>query len=158
MGFPDGPSAGAPVGLAKPGVGVLRAASYASFYQDNPGALGSGTYAQSFPVPKGFSSAQELTWLACRVDFPFGPGEQALIRVYRYRKPNPGGAFSYTQITDAVTFDSSYDWSWTYPFLGAIRDFDLNPDTDSLAISNVYTAGGAPSARALRVDIALGDR
>jgi hypothetical protein len=123
------------------------------FYQDNPSALGSGTYAESYAVPHG-GGLLKLASLACRVDFPFGAGEQAIIRLYRYRKvPGPFGAFSYTQITDTFVFNNTFDWSWTYPINGNIRNgFSLDPVTDSIAVSNVYTAGGSPSARALRVD------
>jgi len=124
-----------------------------SFYQDNPPALGSGTYAESFPVVPSPGGLLKLRRLAVRWDFPFAAGERARIRLYRYRKPAPFGPFSYTQITDLFDADNTRDWSWTYDISDRIRNgFDINPETDSMAVSNVYTAGGAPSVRALRVD------
>lgn len=135
------------------GAEALLAQTY-SFYQDNPPALGSGTYAESFPVPQELvSGLLKLSYLSVRWDFPFAAGERARIRLYRYRKPAPFGPFAYTQITDLFDGDNTNDWSWTYDISDRIRNgFDLNPLTDSIAVSNVYTAGGAPSVRALRVD------
>lgn len=129
-----------------------------SFYQDNPPALGSGTYAESFPVPQGLGvDLMRLSYLSVRWDFPFAAGERARIRLYRYRKPAPFGPFAYTQITDLFDADNTRDWSWTYDISDRIRNgFDLNPITDSIAVSNVYTAGGGPSVRALRVDFRYG--
>lgn len=130
------------------------AANPYSFYQDNPGADGSGTYAESFPIPRktGISSFL-IASLSARVDFPFGAGESATLRLFRYRKTQPFGVFSIQQITSTFVFNNSFDWSWTYPLESLILPgFDLNPLTDSIAASNVYVAGGAPSARALRFD------
>lgn len=122
-----------------------------TFYQDDPSALGGGTYAESYPVP-GLDITR-LRSLTMRVDLPFGAGELARIRLYRYRKPAPFGPFNYTQITDLVVLDNTLDWSWTYDFSSAIRNgFDINPRTDSIAVSNVYTPGPTPNTRALRVD------
>jgi len=119
------------------------------FYQDNPPA---GTVAKSYAVPHG-GGTLKLATLSARVDFPYGPGESSSIRLFRYRKTAPGGAFSIAQITDTFVFNNTYDWSWTYPLDGLIRDgFDLNPLTDSVAVSNVQVNGAAPTARALRVD------
>lgn len=128
-----------------------------SFYQDAPPSLGSGTYAQSFIVPPYLGvDFFKLSYLAVRCDFPFSPGENARIRLYRYRKPAPYGPFSYTQITDLFDANDTIDWSWTYDISSYIRSgFDLNPITDSLAVSNVYTAGATPSVRALRIDFAM---
>lgn len=127
-----------------------------SFYQDDPGSLGSGTYAESFPVPQNYGiSLFRLNYLSVRWDFPFAAGERARIRLYRYRKTAEYGAFTYTQITDIFDAEDPLDWSWTYDISDRIRDFTLNPITDSIAVSNVYTAGGAPSARALRVDFGM---
>lgn len=136
---------------------VVRAGSSNSFYQDDPGSLGSGTYAESFPVPQGFLPTMRLDYLACRFDFPFSAGESALIRVFRYRKVAPFAAFQILQITSTITLDIALDWSFTYDFSGNILPgFELDPDSDSLAVSNVYTAGGTPTVRALRVDFSLG--
>lgn len=128
-----------------------------SFYQDNPPADGAGTYAESFIVPPYLDVPLfKLSYLAVRWDFPFSAGERARIRLYRYRKSAPFGSFSYTQITDLFDADSSLDWSWTYQITDRIRrGFDLDPITDSIAVSNVYTPGATPSVRALRVDFAL---
>ncbi len=135
----------------------IPAGTAGSFYQDNPPALGSGTYAQSFIVPPYLDVPLfRLRYLAVRWDFPFAAGERARIRLYRYRKPGPFGPFAYTQITDLFDADNTRDWSWTYDISDRIRNnFDLNPSTDSIAVSNVYTAGGAPSVRALRVDFCM---
>jgi hypothetical protein len=94
-----------------------------------------------------------LSYLSVRWDFPFSAGERARIRLYRYRKPAPFGPFNYTQITDLFDADNTRDWSWTYDISDRIRqNFTLNPLTDSIAVSNVYTTGGTPTVRALRVD------
>jgi len=136
---------------------AILGGSAGSYYQDNPPADGSGTYAESFVVPPYLGVPLfKLAYLAVRWDFPFSAGERARIRLYRYRKPAPFGPFAYTQITDLFDADSTLDWSWTYDISDRIRGgFDLNPITDSLAVSNVYTAGGTPSVRALRVDFAM---
>lgn len=129
-----------------------------SFYQDNPKALGSGTYAESFPVPPYLGiNLFKLGYLGVRWDFPFAPGERARIRLYRYRKNEPFGSFSYVQITDIFDADDSRDWSWTYDISDRIRNgFNLDPRTDSIAVSNVYTSTPNPGGvRALRVDFAL---
>jgi len=129
------------------------AATPLSFYTDNPGAQGSGTYAESFAVPRKLSPLFVLASLSARVDFPFGAGESATLRLFRYRKTAPGGTFSINQITDTFVFNNTFDWSWTYPLDNLIRPgFFLDPVTDSIAASNVYVSGGAPSTRALRLD------
>ena len=135
----------------------VRALSLNSYYQDNPPADGGGTYAESFPVPPFMGvPLLKLAYLAVRWDFPFSAGERARIRLYRYRKTAPFGSFAYTQITDLFDADNTRDWSWTYDISDRIRNgFDLNPITDSLAVSNVYTPGATPSVRALRVDFAM---
>lgn len=124
-----------------------------TFYMDHPGALGSGTYAEDFvvpPNPTGGAGLLRLGYLSARCEFPFAAGETATLRAYRYRKTAPGGAFTYTQITDTFVFSNTLDWSWTWPLLDRIRDgFLFDPLTDALALSNVYVAGGAPSVRAL---------
>jgi hypothetical protein len=128
-----------------------------SFYQDDPPA--SGTYAQSFPVPPYLGVPLfRLSYLAVRWDLPFGIGESATIRLYRYRKTAPFGVFTYTQMTATFVANSTSDWGWTYDISGNIlAGFQLNPTTDSIAVSNVYVAGGAPNVRALRVDFALSE-
>ena len=135
----------------------IPAISLSSYYQDNPPADGSGTYAESFPVPPFMGvPLLKLAYLAVRWDFPFSAGERARIRLYRYRKAAPFGPFAYTQITDLFDADNTRDWSWTYDISDRIRNgFDLNPLTDSLAVSNVYTEGGSSTVRALRVDFAM---
>lgn len=134
---------------------VLQASTLQRYYQDNPGAQGSGTYAQSFPVtPLLPYPTLVLTQLSVRWDFPFAAGEQATIRLYIYRKASEFGAFNLIQTTDPFVADSSKGWSWTHQVPGLIRSglvHNLNPDTDSIAVSNVYVAGPAPTARALRV-------
>lgn len=127
------------------------------FYQDKPPSLGSGTYAESYLVPPYLGvDFFKLSYLSVRWDFPFSAGEMARIRLYRYRKPAPFGPFSYTQITTLFDADNTLDWSWTYDISANILPgFDLNPLTDSIAVSNVYTAGGTPTVRALRVNFAL---
>lgn len=135
---------------------LIAAGSLQSFYQDNPGALGSGTYAESFAVPPALAPKYKLGYLAVRCDFPIAAGESATIRLFRYRKPAPFGAFSLSQITDTFVFNSTFDWSWTYDISANIRNgFDLDPITDSIAVSNVYVSGGGPTMRALRVDFSL---
>lgn len=135
---------------------VILAGTAGSFYQDNPPAQGGGTYAQSFKVPPYLGTRPfKLAYLAVRWESPFSPGERARIRLYRYRKDMPNGHFSYTQITNLFDANDTLDWSWTYDISGYIRNgFDLDPTTDTLAVSNVYTLGGG-SVRALRVDFAM---
>lgn len=142
-------------GLTANNPSVIAAASNKSFYQDNPGGSGSGTYAESFPVVPMNWPLFRLLYLRLRIDFPAAVGESAIIRLYRYRKTGPAGAFTYTQVTDSYTVTDATPWSWTLDLSANIRDFSFDPVTDSIAVSNVYTAGGAPSMRALRVDFAL---
>lgn len=139
--------------------GNIRGLTLRSYYQDNPPVDGSGTYAQSFMVPPFMGvPLLRLAYLAVRWDLPFAAGERARIRLYRYRKPAPFGPFALTQITDLFDADNTRDWSWTYDISDRIRpNFDLNPVTDSLAVSNVYTSGATPNVRALRVDFAMED-
>lgn len=121
------------------------------YYQDNPGADGSGTYAESFDVLLPSGTCGRVSRIRARVDFPAAVGEQALIRLYLYRKVN--GVFSYTNMfTAPYTIDNTTDWSVTFDITSLDKGLIINPNTDSIAVSNVYTAGGAPSMRALRVD------
>lgn len=125
-----------------------------TFYQDYPGDLGNGTYAQSYAifVPTGIKSGK-LTFLSVRIDAPASVGEQAIIRLYLYRKTGPDGDFGYSQITDAYIVDNNTPWSWTVNITDhIIHGYVINPVTDSIAVSNVYSNGGAYSIRALRVD------
>lgn len=134
---------------------VLQASTLQRYYQDNPGAQGSGTYAQSFPVtPLLPYPALRLSQLSVRWDFPFAAGEQATIRLYIYRKASEFGAFNLIQATDPFVADNTRGWSWTHQVSNLIRVgpvFNLNPETDSIAVSNVYVSGPSPTARALRV-------
>ena len=123
------------------------------YYQANPGADGSGTYAQSYTplIPDG--TIGRLQKITVRQDFPAGVGETATIRFYRYRKTSPTGSFFVDQITDTFVLDSTDPWSWTIDITDNIRPgYSLDPITDGIAISNVYVSGGAPTMRALRVD------
>lgn len=125
-----------------------------TFYQDFPGSDGIGTYAQSYAifVPTGIR-AGKLTFLSVRIDFPASVGEQAIIRLYLYRKTGPNGAFGYSQMTDAYVVNDLTPWSWTVDISDHIfPGFILDPITDSIAVSNVYTNGGVGTMRALRVD------
>lgn len=124
-----------------------------SYYEDNPGALGSGTRAESYAVllPRGTTGLLSAVWV--RQDFPAAAGESATLRIYRYRRTGPTGSFFVDQITDTFVMDATQPWSWTIDISDHIRSgYDLNPITDGLAVSNVYVAGGAPTMRALRVD------
>jgi len=127
-----------------------------SFYQDDLPTLGTGTYAESFPVPQNVDiPAMRLSYVGVRWELPFSAGESAIIRLFRFRKPAPFGPFTLSQITDAFVANDTLDWSWTYDISANIRSgFDLNPLTDSVAVSNVYVAGGTPNVRAFRVDFA----
>jgi hypothetical protein len=123
------------------------------YYQDNPGADGPGTYAESYAVLVPDGTVGMLSKVTIRSDLPAAVGETATLRLYRYRKTGPSGSFFYNQITDTFVFDSTDPWSWTIDLTDHIRDgFLLNPATDSIAISNVYTNTGATGMRALRVD------
>jgi hypothetical protein len=123
------------------------------YYEDDPGSLGSGTRAQSYPVllPRGTVGMLSAVWV--RQDFPAAAGETATLRLYRYRKTSPTGSFFVDQITDTFVLDSTDPWSWTIDISANIRPgYDLNPITDGIAVSNVYVAGGTPTMRALRLD------
>lgn len=135
-------------------VASIRAASEGEFYQDDPGSLGSGTYAQSFPVRTlDLKSALVINSLSGRVEFPAAAGESATIALFRFRKPAPFGPFILSQITDAFVIDATSPWSWTIREDDEIRPgFQMVKATDSLAVSNVYVAGGGPTMRALRID------
>jgi hypothetical protein len=123
------------------------------FYQDNPGADGAGTYAQSYSVLVPDLTLGRLHKVTVRQDAPAAAGESASIRLYRYRKSSAFGSFFLDQITDTFVLDSADPWSWTIDISANIRSgFLLNPTTDSIAVSNVYTNAGGPTMRALRVD------
>jgi hypothetical protein len=124
-----------------------------AFYQDNPPADGSGTYAQSYTVLLPEGTVGMLSKVTVRAELPAAAGESATIRLYRYRKDAPFGSFFLDQITDTFVYDSTQPWSWTIDISDNIRSgFLLDPLTDGIAVSNVYVAGGTPSIRALRVD------
>lgn len=126
------------------------------YYQDNPGSLGPGTYAESFPplVPQGTKGV--LDKVTVRIDFPADLGEQSTIRLYRYRKTGPSGSFFYDQLTSSFVVNDASPWSWTQDISNLIiGGRDLDPETDSIAVSNVYTNTGAATMRALRVDFNL---
>lgn len=126
------------------------------YYQDNPGALGPGTYAESFAVLLPEGAIGRLSKLTVRADFPAAAGESATIRLYRFRKTAPFGSFFIDQITDTFVYDSADPWSWTIDISSNIRGgFMLDPLTDSIAVSNVYANAGGPTLRALRVDFSV---
>ena len=123
------------------------------FYQDNPGADGAGTYAQSYAVLVPEQTLGQLHKVTVRQDFPAAAGESASIRLFRYRKASAFGAFFIDQITSTFVLDSADPWSWTIDISANILPgFLLNWVTDMVAISNVYVPGGGPTMRALRVD------
>ena len=117
------------------------------FYQDIPP---SGNNGETYYVP--LKQIGKLSEIRVRWDLPFTT-DTALIRLWRYRKVN--GVFSYTQLTDGTTFDSSYDWSVWHDISDTIRNFDLDPDTDMVAVTNVYTPGASPTVRALNVTFTI---
>lgn len=128
-----------------------------TFYQDNPGADGPGTYAESYAVLLPVGTIGMLTYVSVRCEVPPAAGETATIRLYRYRKASAFGAFTYDQITDTFVLDSTDPWSWTIDISDHIRSgWFLDPQTDMVAISNVYTNAGGPTLRALRVDFQVG--
>lgn len=136
---------------------LIQAASADDFYQDDPGAQGTGTYAESFAVRTlGLAPIVRIVQASVRIDFPAAPGETAQIRFFRYRKTGPFGAFSVSNASSITVIDDTTPWSWTLDITGTMNGLDFDPITDSLAISNVYTAGGAPTMRALRVDFEFG--
>lgn len=141
-----------PVGIDQRNL-LIRAASQESFYEDDPGALGNHTQAESFPpVSLGLASMLKLFSAAVRIDFPAAVGESASIQFFRFRKTSPFGVFSVSNASSITVIDSTSPWSWTIDITASLAGLDFNPLTDSLAISNVYVAGGAPTMRALRVD------
>ena len=128
-----------------------------TFYQDNPGADGPGTYAESYAVLLPIGTIGMLTYVSVRCEVPPAAGETATIRLYRYRKSSAFGSFSYDQITDTFVLDAADPWSWTIDISDHIREgWLLDPQTDMVAISNVYTNAGPATLRALRVDFQVG--
>lgn len=113
------------------------------FYQDTPPP---GNNGETFFIP--LESTGRIIQIKVRWDLPFNT-DTAQIRFWRYRKVN--GVFSYTQITDSITFNSSYDWSVWHDISNLVRNYDLNPETDMVAVTNVYTQGASPNVRALNV-------
>lgn len=123
------------------------------FYQDDPGTDGVGTYAQSYTILIPADTEGVLRELTVRQDSPAAVGETASIRLFRFRKTAPFGSFFLDQITDTYVLDSTDPWSWTIDISSNIRPgFLLDPETDSIAVSNVYTNTGVSTMRALRVD------
>lgn len=132
---------------------LIRAASEGSFYEDNPGAFGNHTQAQSFPpVTLGLVPVLKLFKATVRTDFPAAVGESASIQFFRFRKTAPFGVFQVSNASSITVIDITSPWSWTIDITSTLFGLDFDPIFDSLAISNVYVAGGAPTMRALRVD------
>ncbi len=132
---------------------LIDGASHSKYLQDDLPTLGSGTYAGSDDIKLStFGVVGQLARMRIRFDFPFASGESAIVRIYRYRTVN-GVFIGYCQITDALTFDDTFQFSETNDYSGAIRaGMFLSPAIDSLATSIVYTAGGTPTNRAFRID------
>lgn len=132
---------------------LIDGASHSKYLQDDLPTLGSGTFAGSDDVKLStFGFVGQLARLRIRFDFSFAAGESAVIRVYRYRTFQ-GVFLGYCQITDSVTLTDADQFSETDDFSSAIRPgMFLSPAVDSLATSIVYTAGGTPTMRALRID------
>lgn len=126
----------------------VQAASSQSYYRD---VLTSGLDAESYQVRSlGLVPYIRLASLFVRCELPAGAGESVLLRFYRYRKVDD--VFNYTQITDSITIDENTDWSVNIDMSDQIRNgFELDPKTDSIAVSCDYTTG-AGSLRAFRVD------
>ena len=126
---------------------VTFGATTQRFYQDTPPA---GNNGETFYIP--LKTTGRLSQIRVRWDSPFNT-DTAQIRFWRYRKVD--GVFSYTQITDSITFNSTYDWSVWHDISDLIRDYDLDPDTDMVAVTNVYTQGASPTVRALNVTFTM---
>ena len=128
-----------------------------SHYIDNPSA--GGAFSQSYPVDLfGLAEIGHLGSIEARIEYPAASGEQALVRFWRYRKTSPSTGFAYKQITNNFYVNDQTDWSWTNDMSQYIRAgsaYDLNPETDSLALTITYTPGASPSMRALRIDFYL---
>ena len=123
------------------------------YYQDDPGTDGPKTYAQSYAVLLPDQTQGVLHKVTVRQDFPAAVGESATIALYRYRKASSGAPLFVNQITSAFVLDSTSPWSWTIDISANILSgFLLDPMTDGVAISNIYTNAGGPTMRALRVD------
>lgn len=122
-----------------------------TFYQDNPPI---GTRAENYYIDVMDGRIAQLNLIKIRWDFPFTSGEQASIRFYRYRKIN--GVFSLNQISDTIVLNEKLDWSVWHDFTSYIRDFNLDPLTDSVVVSDVHT-GEVPNVRALNVTFGMID-
>jgi hypothetical protein len=124
---------------------LSRQAATQRFYR---GSFTAGnTNNETFYIPAAVGANAVLASINCRWDYPFTT-DSALIRFWRYRKVN--GVFSYTQITNSVTFDSTDDWSVWHDISDQIRASgrDLNQLTDMVAITVVYTTGATPTVQA----------
>ena len=150
-------SSGPSIGGNPPTVSdIVHAGNIGGFYEDDPGALGAGTREIDF-IPKELLGVTKLrvSLFQVRIEFPAAAGESSLIRLYRYRKKTPTGPFDLDQISSTYTVDNTHPWSFTVDATANLLPISQDIDTnwDGIAISNVYTPGGAPTMRALRVDI-----
>lgn len=117
------------------------------FYRDNPST---GIEAESYYplIPSGLFGRMKSIYI--RVEIPYSTGEISYIRFYIYRR-TPDGDFSYYQISDTCVIDENTPWSYWNDFTDYIRDFVINPETDSLVCSLQTVSGLTPSGRALNI-------
>lgn len=129
---------------------LVDAASMSTRFLDT---VPTGTSANAVPIRIPSTRLTSIkTWFAV----PLAGTATIKLRVYRYRRVN--GVFSYVQLNDTITLDSSTDWSVIHDWSSTIRNIEINQDTDELAISTVYTLNGASNnIRALQITITTGN-
>jgi hypothetical protein len=116
-------------------------------YRDDPiEGIEAETY---YPlIPSGLYG--RLSFITIRIEIPYSGTETTIVRFYIYRRTFEGD-FSYYQISDECVIDENTPWSYWNNFSSNIRDFLINPETDSLICSVQTLNGDTPTGRALNI-------
>lgn len=141
------------------GATMMTIASQSFVYEDDPSLAGAGTRALSRIVGPNLCIAANgaFKWMSLRLlqyrcEVPPGVGESMLIRFWRYRRQLDGTGYQITQVTDSVTADqSNTTFATDIHFESSSRDTIFNLETDSLAVTYVYTLG-VGAIKAWRID------
>lgn len=132
-----------------PGPVITNGANFQRMYRDRPDP---GNHGETFYIPvEGVTSG--LTQIRVRFDLPFA-SDTLMVRFWRYRR-DQNNNFTYSLITDPVTFNNTYLWSQWHDISHAIRDVDLDWRYDAVAVTFVYTTNGTPNVRAFQVTFSI---